>query len=475
MVMREILEKIEAGNPINLIISDLIKAHRPRALIMQELYEEYKGEVPIKSRVIDDATKCNNKLANDYRGDIIDTITGYLFGLPISYTVDTKRFMQGETVSPRHLMTSEAVEAFKLRNNIEDADGETGKMMSICGYGARLMYINTDGLESLLNVDPWEAIFIYDGTTSQLQYALRYYKVYVINENKVIERYKVEWYDNKYREVYLQVSADRYELVQEETKPHLFDYVPLIEFPNNQERMGDFEKVAPLIDAYDKTMSDAQNEIEEFRMAYLVFKGLVPDAAIIKAARQSGAFGLPDSDMDITFLTKQVSDVLIENHKKTLNENIYKFSKTVDMSAENFSGAAMSGEARKWKLLGLENKAITKERKFTGALINQFKVLVSAWRKKGVDIEPRDIYWEFRRNLPVELSMEAKTTSDLMGKISEETRLSLLSFIDDPKWEIEKMAAEQAMRLQAFTDVAGAGEDDDGEGEGNENNPQPNE
>jgi SPP1 family phage portal protein len=351
------------------------------------------------------------------------------------------------------------VEDFKLRNNIEDVDGETGKMMSICGYGARLMYINTDGQESVLNVDPWECIFIYDGTTSQLQYALRYYPIYKVVEGNTIEKYKVEWYDNEYREVYLQQSADRYEIVQEETKPHLFDYVPLIEFPNNQERIGDFEKVAPLIDAYDKTMSDAQNEIEEFRMAYLIFKGLVPDAKMIRDARQSGAFGLPDIDMDMSFLTKNISDVLIENHKKTLNDNIYKFSKTVDMSAENFSGAAMSGEARKWKLLGLENKAITKERKFTGALINQFKVLVSAWRKKGIDIEPTDVYWEFKRNLPVELSMEAKTTSELMGKVSEETRLSLLSFIDDPKWEIEKMAAEQAMRLQAFEDVAGAGEE----------------
>jgi SPP1 family phage portal protein len=132
----------------------------------------------------------------------------------------------------------------------------------------------------------------------------------------------------------------------------------------------------------------------------------------------------------------------------------------------------MSGEARKWKLLGLENKAITKERKFTGALINQFKVLTSAWRKKGVDIQPTDIYWEFHRNLPVELSMEAATTSNLMGKVSEETRLSLLSFIDDPKWEMEKMAQEQAIRLKAFNDVAGAGEDDDSEGQGNEDNPQ---
>jgi hypothetical protein len=51
--MREILEKIEAGNPINLIISDLIKAHRPRALIMEELYDEYKGEVPLIWRVLD--------------------------------------------------------------------------------------------------------------------------------------------------------------------------------------------------------------------------------------------------------------------------------------------------------------------------------------------------------------------------------------------------------------------------------------
>lgn len=461
--MQEVLAFIEKQNPVYEAIPDLINNHSARSLIMQELYNEYKGEVAITDRVMEDETKSNNKLANDYRGDIIDTISGYMFGLPISYAVDDKRFQRGKSISPTYEVLNTEFENFRYRNNIEDVDGETGKMMSICGYGARLVYINTDGLESVINVNPWECIFIYDGTNNELQYAIRYYKVYLSTDRGMRERYKVEWYDKQYVEVYMQTGDRGYELVQDETRPHLFDYVPLIEFPNNQERLGDFEKVGSLIDAYDLTTSDAQNEIEEFRMAYLVFKGLVPDAATIKKARQSGAFGLMDPEMDIMFLTKQISDTLIENHKKTLNENIYKFSKTVDMRDENFSGAALSGEARKWKLLGLENKAISKERKFTGALKNQFRVLASAWKKKGLDVDFADIYWEFKRNLPVEMKLEAETTVALKGMISEETRLSLLPFIDDPKWELEKMKQEQEAMLQTYKDldIGDDTEDDD--------------
>jgi len=53
----------------------------------------------------------------------------------------------------------------------------------------------------------------------------------------------------------------------EEPKEHMFDYVPVIEFPNNEERLGDAEKVLrPHRWAYDRTMSDVNSEIEQFRL-----------------------------------------------------------------------------------------------------------------------------------------------------------------------------------------------------------------
>ncbi len=137
----------------------------------------------------------------------------------------------------------------------------------------------------------------------------------------------------------------------------------------------------------------------------------------------------------------------MKDHKKTLNDNIYKFTKSVDMRDEQFSGSAMSGESRKWKLVNFENRAKTKERKFEKALKYQFKVLCSAWNVKEIKLKPEDVSFIFKRNLPVDINYEADATGKLKGKVSEDTRLSLLSFITDVEAEKVKMEDDTAIDL----------------------------
>jgi len=219
----------------------------------------------------------------------------------------------------------------------------------------------------------------------------------------------------------------------------MFNGVPLIEFPNNAERMGDFEKVRELIDSYDILLSDTQSELEEQRLAYLVFSGAQIDRATMEEAKKTGAFSLPDPQDTVTYLVKNLSDTVIQNHKATLRENIHKFSKTVDMSDEKFSGASQSGESRKWKLLAMENLAVIKERKFSKSVRNMFRMIEEVWIDKLDPIIPASIMWNLTRNLPIELTQEATLLTMLNGVISNKTRLGLASFIDDAESEITLM------------------------------------
>ncbi len=441
--MDELTKRITEGNVvISEIITDLIDEHKPRAIKMREMYDAYKGDVDITRRPRADASKVNNKLANDYRGDIIDTETGYLFGNPIVYQLDDQKFDPKKDIKYYQLLDD-----FILRNTVDDLDSTAGKLSSICGYCGRLAYIDKNGDERVMNVKPWECIFIEDESLEETQYAMRYYPLEIKDGGNTSKKYKVEWYNKKTIETYMQNSKGSFDLISEES--HMFDYVPLFKIKNNDEEIGSFEKAESLIDAFDRIVSDVQNEVEEFRLAYMIFKGSYPSEETIKKARQTGAFGM-DADSDVSFLTKAMNDTFVENQKKTLNENIYKFSKSVDMSDEKFSGQGMTGEARKWKLLGLEHKGITKERKFAKALHEQFEILSSAWRKKNYQISELDIDWQFTRSLPVELQMEADMTEKLRGHVSEKTRLSLLSFIDDPREELERMSEENDIRIEGI-------------------------
>ncbi|OEH86275.1 phage portal protein [Desulfuribacillus stibiiarsenatis] len=426
------------GNVTSQIIKDLIDSHAPERTRMKSLYERYKSSksgVPIFARMFEDTNKINRKINNDFFGEIVDTKTGYFMGHPVSYMYDTGNEKAKESKE------QEIIKLFNTINNIDDQDAETAKMMAICGLGVRMLYVDRDGKERAMNVNPWESIFIYDRSIDEPQYAMRYYPMYI--EGKEFTR--VEWYDDKVITYYIQLENGEYALDDTEPvnpQPHLFSYIPLIPFINNEELQGDAEKVLELIDAYDRAISDVNSEIEQFRLAYMIFYGIEVDEETVERAKRTGAFGIPDGAENgkAEFLTKSINDSVIENHLNRIEDNILRFAKTVNFADDTFGSA--SGIALKFKLLALENKCITAERKFTSGLRRQMQILGSAWQTKGIPFDYSKCWFGFKRNLPIDILSEADSTTKLRGHVSEKTRLSLLSFIDDVDWEIKQMQEE---------------------------------
>lgn len=272
--MNKFLDLLRKNGISGELISQIIEEHKNDHLRMKKLYERYKASiegVPILSRKpieyedfetgslkrIDN--KVNNTLNNSFDSDIVDTKVGYLFGHPITYEFDDQR--EPGTTSP----TKQLIDDFNLRNHIEDEDSEWGKMATICGYGARLAYVDKEGKERITNIDPWEVVFITpNDKIHEPEFALRYYETYD-------GQMKAEFYDDK--RIYFFSTKDSSAFTLDEQKTHLFEGCPLYGLANNKELMADAEKVLELIDGYDRTLSDANNEIEQYRLAYLVLKG----------------------------------------------------------------------------------------------------------------------------------------------------------------------------------------------------------
>ncbi|MCY8871507.1 phage portal protein [Bacillus spizizenii] len=442
--MKEFINLIQQNGISGNIIKLMIEEHRPTRDKMIKLYARYKADpsgVPILTRKLIDYDgigneavkriddKVNNKLNNSFDSEIIDTKTGYMFGHPITYETEDEALKK-------------MVSTFNTRNNIEDSDSELGKTASICGYGARLLYVDEEGNERLRNVDPWEAIILASDDITEPTFGLRYYQVFEWSGETKVTSYRADFYDATY--IYSFKSSDKelYQLI--ERKPHMFAGCPLFGVPNNKELKGDTEKVISLIDAYDRTLSDASNEIEQFRLAYLIVKGASLDEEDMENLKKSGVFEVFDENGDVKFLTKEINDTMIENHLNRLEENILRFAKTVNFSDGSFGGT-ITGVAMRYKLMALEHKAITMERKMTAAFRYQYKILCSAWDKKI--LADKDgylkLWFQFKRNLPVNILEEAQASAQLKGQVSEETRLALLSFVDDVRFELERMAAER--------------------------------
>ena len=455
--MADIIQRLKVGSVMSNVIDDLIKDHMIKKDKMLANYKRYQASkdpdgVPIFTRSFEDKNKINNKVNNSFDADIIDVKVGYMLGNPVIYEIKKEPYTKDDELNESaYLKDMSIIDDFNMRNNIADLDSETLKMASICSYAARLLYIDINAKATIMNIEPWEVIFVDDGSLELPQYAMRYYQITDGDEKKTY----VEWYDDK--NVYFYISSGKDEKTDKTTyipyvaegvteKPHMFDGIPLIEFKNNKERQGDCERVYALIDAYDKTLSDMNSELEQFRLAYMAFYGLAPDEATMSLAKRTGAFGLTDPDSRVEFITKEINDDVIEHHLDRIEKNIYSFAKSVNFTDEAFAGN-ISGIAMKFKMFGLESKCITSERKFNTGLRNMYKLLTSMWKIKETDITYTDIDFIWTRNFPLNLLDESITSMNFAGMISDKTRLGLLSFIDEPDKEITEMERENEGKI----------------------------
>ncbi|WP_214811949.1 phage portal protein [Exiguobacterium sp. s181] len=420
---------LDQGEDRRKVILKLIEKHKPqrdRMLMNHQRYKTDASGVPVFHRIFERDVTIDNRINNDYFSEIVDIKTGYFAGKPAAYAYD-KQEQDFEPVSQR-------IKDFLERNRIADVNMETTKYCAISGYSARLLYIDTAGRERMMYIPGHQAILLNeDGNIIETRYGVRYYG----QEG----RYIIHFYDGLRRYKYQQDGA---ELNLLEDNIHTFKLCPLFGYPNNDELMGDPDKVLGLIDAIDRTISDVNSEIEAFRLAYLLFLGAQVDQTAVDEMRKTGAISIPGMGgerIDARFLEKNLNDGAIENHLNRIHDNIYRFSGTPDLADEAFSGN-QSGESLKFKLFGLETKSARFEQKFKAADTRMFEIMSTKWAIESLVVNPYKVFAEFKRNFPQNLLNEADIQQKLKGLVSEQTRLSLASFVDDVEYELELMEQE---------------------------------
>lgn len=413
------------------IITDLIKEHQQTKLPRyQMLMKYYKAKHEILNRTNNDPVAPNNKLVNDYPGYIVDTVQGYFIGIPVQYATETdERFLDD---------LSNIFED----NNEADHNAEIAKCMGIYGEAFELLYMNQNSEVRFLRLKNEETLVVFESSFQRsVQLALRYYTIFDSTQKKNIT--KVELYYADRVEYYTQ-DGDRY--IRDDTLPHYFGRVPVIYYNNNDECLGDFEKVLTLIDDYDKRTSDNSNELEYFRNAYLKIKNMSGTTTQdINEIRQSGAFKV-EGDGDVGFVEKNVNDEYNQHHMERLDDNIHKFSKVPNLSDESFAGN-LSGVAIKYKLWPIEQIAACKERKFKTGLKRRIKLIAAIFELKNKKYNWKDISISFKRNIPSNILELSQVTGNLKGIVADETLLALLPFVEDVQKELERIKLEQADSL----------------------------
>lgn len=461
----EIRELNDKGFSLELLYK-IINKHKYNSLYNRKLYERYMtvdDSVPIMKRKtrFDEENPINNKINNDFFSEIVDFKTGYFAGRPIAYGYNKGEEAEETTGGLNGIdEATKLITDFTTRNNMYGVDMEITKFASIYGYAGRLFYIDLDGAERVMPVHGYETIILSPTDISEPEYAVRYFYTLTLTGSKV---WTVEFYDDTNVTTYTGCLT---QLAEVESKPHMFDYCPLQGIPNNKEMLGDAEKVLSLIDDYDKVLSDNSNEIESFVHSYMVFENVAIDEKTAKESQKNGSFSFRSMGTQqgkIYFLTKNINDAFTEHHLERLEDNIYRFSKTPNLGDESFGSA--SGVSLKFKLHGLETKCGMYQAQIMTAAQYMWKLLASAWAKRGNKIDPLQVTMDFKRNFPLDLAAEATTVQALIGAgIPKEVAFSQLSFVDDVDYIMELIEAEQ----QAIPNLEDVNLDDEDETEDEE-------
>lgn len=450
------IEALESSGITDALLVRIIKKHQKNSQCNKDLidrYEALEDGVPIfkrKPRFVDEGDAINNRINNDYFSEIVDFKTGYFAGNPIGYSYsNTEEALEdtGDAGDTENEMkeardaANKVITDFVTRSNMFDIDMECTKYASICGYCGRLFYIDPDGEERVMVVMPYECIILSKTQDiTQPTFGVRYYIIKDINDKQIV---KAEFYDND--SIYYAEGGTISTLKITSVQPNLFGCCPLQGIPNNREMQGDAEKVLALIDAYDRALSDTNNEVDSFANAYMVYENVTVDEKESRKAQVSGAiaFTSPDGKGKVYFLTKDINDDFIEHHLERLEKNIYRFSKTPNMGDESFGTA--SGISLKFKLTGLETKCGMFEAKMISAGTYMFKLLANVWEKKQVKIDPLQCVMSFKRNFPLDLLSEAQAVQALISAgLPKRVAFDIaLSCVDDVEYVMQQIEDEK--------------------------------
>lgn len=426
----------------NDLISKLVKLHEKDCERFIRLEEYYKGKAKIYDRTKEDY-KANNKLALDYASYIVDLLLGLFVGKPISYTVAKEN---------KELMDS-LQEVFDL-NDEQDENSEIAKICGIKGKGYEIVYLDEDGQVNFNEVNPENIVMVYDNKIKPEPLFCIYIRPDVDADSIGKET------NNKALTLYTKEAIIEYKLEGSNLKlidksVNVFKEIPVVEFKNNNEAIGDFERVLPLIDAINLAQSDTANDFEEFTDALLVLAGMpqadsddvnrMIDDRVLLLDKSGGA------GQSAEWLIKNINDTALENYKNRLDADIHKFAKVPNMNDEHFAGN-ISGEAMKFKLFATDQIIAQKQRKFKSALQQRIRLILNIVNIKGAtDFDYRDISIVFNDNKPYnELDNITTVQAALNAGLSKTYAYSKLRDIDDVAEELDRQEQEKDAYFAEF-------------------------
>ena len=409
----------------NQLLNDVIHYNEAFKERYDRLAKYYLGVHDILDRKKESGA-INNKVLINHAKYITDISVGYLLGNPVDYQVS-----EDYDIQP-------LLDVYK-KQTINDLDTEIAKDVSIFGLQREYVYVNEEAEPKSCEIDNRNSVIVYDDTVEHNKlFGLIYRPIY---EGKTFKHYEIIYCDDKVVRKYISTSKS---LTRDgEDTPHMFGKVPMIEYKNNPDFLGDFEPVISLIDAYNILQSDRVNDKEQLVDAILCLYNMDFTDEQAEMLKESRMLANIPADGKVEYLVKQLNETDVDLLRSNLENDIHKISMIPNMSDENFANNT-SGVAIRYKLLAFEQHTKVKERYMEKGLMERFELYNNYLVNKSVmeEVPVEEVDAVFSRNLPNNDFETSQMINNLADFVDRETLISQLSFIKDASEIVEAKELE---------------------------------
>lgn len=460
-LMEQIKRIIELGAKSAKTLEDIIETEiaewlgsieRQWMLIGQRYYN---GDTDILHRVrtvigeggqqVEATNLANNKLAHNFVRKLVDQKVGYLLGLPLTVRTSNETYQKllNEIFNKNFLRT--------LKN--------IGKEAINKGKAWLHVYYNEEGQLSFKKIPSEEIIPLWkDAAHTELDGVIRVYEIEAFEgrEKKIIT--KVEfWNTEGVRRYVLDNGALIPDVEAGEFSSHFtivnadgtgqgfnWERVPFICFKYNEEELPLVKFVKPLVDDYDKHMSDNSNNLEDLPNSIYVIKNY--DGTDLGEFRRNlsvfRAVKVTD-DGGVDTLSFKFDVDAFKTHMEMLRKNIYEFGRGVDTQSERFGGDK-SGVALKFIYADLDMDCNIIETEFQASL-EQLRWFIDKHitNTTGQDFSDEVVEFIFNRDIIINENDVINNVRASVGILSEETLIANHPWVTNVQAELDRIRREK--------------------------------
>lgn len=297
---------VETITPENVVkvVGSCIGTFNANKPVIRYLWNYYKGDQPIRYRKKVSRDDIINKIVENHAYEFVQFKTGQTYGEPVQYI--SRR--DDERINKR---------VDELNDYMIDADKQmkdiaSGEWQSAVGTSYKAAQNASGEIPfRIVSPSPLNTFVIYSKRTEEPLLAVQ---ELTDEEGKL---YKLCFSEN------MEFVIKNSELV--EWKLHAFGDIPIVEYPNNAERISDIELVIDILDAMNNMQSNRMDAIEQFVQSWVKFVNCDVDEEQFQKMKMLGALVVKSNNgenkADVDIMTQELSQTESQVAKGDLWDN----------------------------------------------------------------------------------------------------------------------------------------------------------